>query len=80
MSTTYAVPLGDRGRLVIPAEVRARHRWDQGTVLLMIETDGGAVLTTREQALALLRAQLAGTDLVDELIRERRAAALRDDA
>jgi len=46
----------------------------------MIETDGRAVLTTREQALALLRTQVAGTDLVDELIRERRAAALRDDA
>lgn len=79
MDTTHAVTLGDRGRLVIPAPLRARQHWDQGTTLLLIETADGVVLTTRDRARALLRTQLAGTSLVDELLAERRAHARADD-
>ncbi len=75
MSTTHAVSLGDRGRLVVPQEVRTRLQWEQGTRLLMIESPGGVVLTTREQALDLLRKQLAGPSLVEELLAERRRQA-----
>lgn len=79
MDTTFVAPMGDRGRLVVPADLRARQHWDQGTPLLLIETKGGVVLATREQARDIVRAQLAGTDLVGELLRERRSAALGED-
>ena len=78
MNTTYAVAMGDRGRLVIPHELRVRQNWDQGTDLLINESGGGVVLATREQALALLRRQLAGPSLVDELIEERRQETERE--
>lgn len=80
MGTAFVVSMGDRGRLVVPAELRARQHWEQGTALLMIETDSGAVLTSREQALALVGRQLGDADLVGELIEERRAAARQEDA
>ncbi|MGO1949784.1 MAG: AbrB/MazE/SpoVT family DNA-binding domain-containing protein [Mycobacteriaceae bacterium] len=79
MSTTFNVAMGDRGRMVIPAEMRQRQQWTQGTPLLLIETDRGVVVATREQAKDMIREQLAGTNLVDELIEERRAEALRED-
>ncbi|WP_350352972.1 AbrB/MazE/SpoVT family DNA-binding domain-containing protein [Microbacterium sp. A8/3-1] len=79
MDTTFVAPMGDRGRLVIPAELRARQHWDQGSRLLMIETSGGVVLVTRDQAKALVRSQLDGSDLVESLLADRRAAAASED-
>lgn len=79
MSTTFQASLGDRGRLVVPAELRARQHWEQGIPLLFIETPHGVVLATREQAKRLLREQLAGSSLVDDLLTDRRASAQRDD-
>ena len=75
VDTTFGVPMGDRGRLVVPADLRARQQWDQGTQLLLIETAHGVVVSTREQAKYLLRLQLGGESLVDQLIAERRAQA-----
>ena len=75
VDTTFSVPMGDRGRLVVPADLRARQQWDQGTQLLLIETAHGVVVSTREQAKDLLRLQLGGESLVDQLIAERRAQA-----
>lgn len=80
VDTTYGAALGDRGRLVVPAGLRARQQWEQGTPLLFIETPHGVVLTTRDQAKDLLRAQLTGASLVAELLAERRERARRDDA
>ena len=80
MDTTFVAPMGDRGRLVIPAELRARQHWDQGVPLLMIEAEGGVVLLTREQATALIRSQLEGQSVLEALLAERRAAAAQDDA
>ncbi len=80
MDTTFVAPMGDRGRLVIPAELRSRQHWDQGVPLLMIETTGGVILVTREQAKALVRSQLDGTDALAVLLAERRAAASAEDA
>ncbi len=67
--------MGDRGRLVIPAEMRARLGLEAGTALVLVETARGVVITTRAQAKALLRDQLQGSSLVDELLAERRAEA-----
>ncbi|MCB0887427.1 MAG: AbrB/MazE/SpoVT family DNA-binding domain-containing protein [Propionibacteriaceae bacterium] len=79
MNTTFHAPLGDRGRLVVPAELRTRQGWRQGDPLLFIEAPGGVVLMTREQAKVLVRKQLAGSSLVDELMADRRAAAAQED-
>lgn len=79
MRGTYTASLGDRGRLVVPAELRTSQHWSQGTPLLFVETPRGVVVTTREQAKAIIRDQLAGESLVDELIEERRRAAEFED-
>ena len=80
MSGTYTVTMGDRGRLVVPAEVRVHTGLAEGVPLLLLETPGGLVLMTREQARDLLRSQLAGTDVVAQLLADRRSAAAAEDA
>ncbi len=72
--------MGDRGRLVIPAEVRARAGLTEGTSLVLIATPVGLVLINREQLKSLVRADLAGVDLVGELLADRRRQASVEDA
>jgi bifunctional DNA-binding transcriptional regulator/antitoxin component of YhaV-PrlF toxin-antitoxin module len=72
--------MGDRGRLVIPAELRERAGLAEGAVLTMLETPTGLVLLTRSQLQELVRADLAGVDLVGELLAERRAESVTEDA
>ena len=72
--------MGDRGRLVIPAEVRDRAGLVEGTPVVLLETQTGLVLLTRAQLRDRVRAELAGLDLVGELLAERRAEASGDDA
>jgi AbrB family looped-hinge helix DNA binding protein len=74
------VVVGDRGRVVVPAEVRERAGLSEGTQLVLIETPNGLILLTREQLKARVRAELAGLDLVKELLAERRAQADAEDA
>ena len=71
--------MGDRGRLVVPLELRERWNMHAGSTLLMIDTPDGIVVATRDQVKRLLREQLRGKSLVDELIADRRAAAAADD-
>jgi len=80
MDGTYQVTMGDRGRLVIPAEVRARAGLTEGTSLVLIATPVGLVLINREQLKSLVRADLAGVDLVGELLADRRRQASVEDA
>ena len=80
MSGTYLVSMGDRGRLVIPADLRERAGLAEGTALILLETPTGLVLLTRPQLQELVRGDLAGLDLVDELLAERRTAATVEDA
>lgn len=63
----------------MPAEVRERAGLTAGTPLLLLETPTGIVLLTREQLRARVRADLAGVDLVAELLAERRANAAEED-
>jgi bifunctional DNA-binding transcriptional regulator/antitoxin component of YhaV-PrlF toxin-antitoxin module len=65
---------------VVPAEVRERAGLYAGTPLVLIETPDGLILLTREQLKARVRAELAGLDLVNELLTERRAQADAEDA
>ena len=80
MSGTYQVVMGDRGRLVIPADLRERAGLTEGTALILLETPTGLVLLTRPQLQELVRADLAGLDLVNELLSERRADTAAEDA
>lgn len=79
MSGTHSLVVGDRGRIVVPAEVRERAGLREGTPLVLLETPHGLVLLTREQLRARVRRELEGIDLVSELLAERRRAAERED-
>ena len=48
MSGTYPVVMGDRGRLVVPAELRERLDLRPGSPLLLVETPDGIVVATRD--------------------------------
>jgi AbrB family looped-hinge helix DNA binding protein len=48
MGGTYSIVLGDRGRLVIPVDLRERWHLDAGSRIVLIETPEGIVLTTRD--------------------------------
>lgn len=80
MGGTHTVVVGDRGRIVVPAEVRDRAGLTAGTPLVLLETPSGLVLMTIEQLRRRVREDLAGVDLVGELVAERRAAAASEDA
>lgn len=72
--------MGDRGRVVLPADLRQRAGLETGTRLILIENEDGIVLLTREQLKQRVRAKLTGRSLVDELLAERRREAAREDA
>jgi len=79
MSGTYRVTVRDRGPLVLPAELRGRANPSAGTPLTLLETPEGLVLRTRRQLRTRVRADMEGANLVDDLPRERRAAAELED-
>jgi AbrB family looped-hinge helix DNA binding protein len=79
MSGTYSVVVGDRGRIVVPAEVRERTGLAEGTPLILLDSPAGIVLLTREQLRHRVRTELQGLDLVDDLLADRRAAAATED-
>jgi AbrB family looped-hinge helix DNA binding protein len=74
------VVVGNRGRIVVPAEVRERAGLTEGTPLILLETPTGLVLLTRDQLRARVREDLAGADLVADLLADRRAASAAEDA
>lgn len=80
MNGTYRIAVGDRGRVVLPADLRERAGLKSGTVLTLFDSPAGMVLMTREQLLERVREDLRGLDLVGELLSERRLEAGRDDA
>ncbi|MCP3854199.1 MAG: AbrB/MazE/SpoVT family DNA-binding domain-containing protein [Actinomycetia bacterium] len=80
MSGTHTVIVGDRGRIVVPADVRERAGLTEGTPLVLLETPDGLVLLTREQLRDRVRNELGGLDLVGDLLADRRRAADGEDA
>lgn len=80
MSGTFGVVMGDRGRLVIPVEVRNAAGLEEGTKLVLFTSEDGLVLMTREQLRRRVSEDLAGLDLVGELLADRRRAAADEDA
>lgn len=79
MSGTEPVRVGNKGRIVLPAAIRERRNWAEGTTLVAIETARGVILAARGELEQLVREQLAGTDLVADLLAERRSASRRED-
>lgn len=77
------VRIGPQGRLVIPATLRKTLGLHPGDRLMARVEDGRLVLETREQILARVKAHSAkvppGVSLVEELLAERRAEALREE-
>jgi AbrB family looped-hinge helix DNA binding protein len=78
MSDTYVLNQGERGRVVIPAEIRARHNWKQGTELIALETAHGVQLLPRDALLDGLQGSMSGLGTVDEFLAERRHEARSD--
>jgi len=72
-NVSHPISLGDRGRFVIPSEVRERHGWNTGASLVAVDTDAGLIVMSTDDALAWLQSRLEGRDLVAELLADRRA-------
>ena len=80
MDGTHIVVVGDRGRIVVPAEVRERSGISKGVPLVLLESSDGLVLLTREQLRTRVQDELSGIDLVSQLLADRRQSAEREDA
>lgn len=63
---------------VVPADVRKREGLCEGTTLVLLTTPEGLVFLTREQLRTRVANDLAGQDLVGELLAERRRSARED--
>lgn len=74
------ITVGDRGRVVVPAEVRQRAGLAEGTTLVLLEAPTGLVLLTRRQLRERVREELGGLDLVATLLADRRGTAELEDA
>jgi AbrB family looped-hinge helix DNA binding protein len=79
MSDTYRVVMGEKGRIVVPSEVRERVGLRPGTPLVLLEAPDGLVLLTRRQLRDRVRREVAGTDPVGELLADRRRLASDED-
>jgi AbrB family looped-hinge helix DNA binding protein len=81
----HKVLVGDRGRVVLPSEVRAAMDLKPGTpMLLTTEADGSLRLSPYRAVAESNRGMLAEVappeeSLVDELLAERRREAARED-
>jgi AbrB family looped-hinge helix DNA binding protein len=82
----YTVHVGERGRIVIPAEVRRCLGVKQGMLLTFELDEGGSAVELRTAAdvarsgRGLLRNLAPGADLTAELIQDRREEAEREAA
>lgn len=79
----YVVRLGERGRLVLPAELRRLAGLVEGEELMLVYRDGVIRLASRRELARAGRGMFAhvgsGRDLIGELLAERREEALRED-
>jgi AbrB family looped-hinge helix DNA binding protein len=83
VNEVYRAKLNDEGRLVIPAACRKRLGMSPGQELLLQISEQGLLVYTPDLALKRLQDWVAvhvppGVSLVDELIAERRAEAVRE--
>jgi AbrB family looped-hinge helix DNA binding protein len=78
------VVIGDRGRLVLPAAIRAQLGLSAGSRLLLSWEADGSLRLRPYRAVADagrgILSELGSGSMVDELLAERRAAAAAEDA
>jgi AbrB family looped-hinge helix DNA binding protein len=77
------VKVSEGGRVVIPAELRAKYGIDIGDVVIWQDDGEGLRLLSRRDGIRRAQRILAkykrpGEDIVDELLRERREEAARE--
>ena len=72
--------VGPKGRVVIPAPIRRQLGLHEGSELIAVLEDDGVLLLPREAIRKQLRSLFRDmpSSLADELIAERRAAALEE--
>ena len=82
MSDTSVVSVGPKGRVVIPAEIRRELGIQEGSELVAMVEGAAVVLVPRSAVKARLRSIFADVtvSLRDELVADRRAAAVREAA
>jgi AbrB family looped-hinge helix DNA binding protein len=79
MGAVYSAKVGNKGRVVIPAGLRESQGWSDDTVLVFVDESDRVRLVSRDDLERQVLAEMAGgPSLVDELLAERRAEALRD--
>ncbi|WP_243031774.1 AbrB/MazE/SpoVT family DNA-binding domain-containing protein [Thermus altitudinis] len=83
--THFLVQVGSKGRVVLPAEVReALHLKEGERLLLTLEPEGGIrvepLRKVVEETYGILGHLAPGVSLVEELIRERREEARKEEA
>lgn len=76
----FPVQLGDRGRLVLPVDIRKRLNLHEGDELLVtVQSDGSLRIASARQMIRETRGLYrTRRSLSDELIKERRAEAKRE--
>jgi len=80
MASSTMLKMGDRGRIVIPQQIREAQGLNTGDTLVIFEDEKGMTLMTRNQLKEKVQANYREypKSMADELIADRRAEALRD--
>lgn len=65
-----ATAMGAKGRVVVPAEWRVSRGWQEGTDLILVNTDEGVWVMSVEEALGFL--QKRSNKSVDDFLRQKR--------
>lgn len=78
------ITVNEQGRVTIPAQVRRAAGIEAGVPLVVYVEDGRVVIETRDQLADRIRRDVAATwtgdgSVVDELITDRRAEAVREE-
>jgi AbrB family looped-hinge helix DNA binding protein len=80
---TYHLKVDSSGRIVLPAEARARNHIAEGDTVVVVEDDNGLHVKTRDQIMAEAQAYFASfvprdVLLSEEILQDRRSEIERD--
>lgn len=70
MPEQHSQQISDDGAVALPAEIRERHGWVDGTVLIAIDDDYGVFLAGAEETHSALFSRAGRHGLVRELLRD----------
>ena len=80
---TYHLKVDSSGRIVLPADARARNHIAEGDTVVVVEDDNGLHVKTRDQIVAEAQAYFASfvprdVLLSEEILQDRRSEIERD--